>query len=462
MTLTYFLDKETDTPIYKQLYESLRKDILSGKLKTGAKLPSIRHFAQTLNVSVITVQNAYHQLEAEGYITSRDRSGYYVENLAGLTLLERQDAKIIHAPHHDQASEDQIIDFSPSNIDNAQFPLSIWRKCVNETLLNHETRFNHHGAKLGELPLRAAVADYVTKSRILDCTEEQVVIFEGIEHSMNILSLLFKQMGKTAIMEQPSYKVIEDIFSLHQLPIQRVPSPKGVLSLEDLQEQKNGVLYLTPSHQYPYGSFLSIQERIKIINWAQNSESYVIEDDYDGEFRYDIDPVPSLQGLSKNHVIYIGTFSKTLSPAIRVSYAILPPELMKRYQEVCSMFPSPVSVHLQLAMAKFMEDGHYERHIRRMRKYYKEKQDFLIATIQEVMGDHAALHGTTAGLHLVLELKNNSRPYKQLLAAARAHGVNIYPVKDVTPNPYFILGFSGLPREKITEGIRRLHKAWIE
>lgn len=464
------LDERSDTPLYIQLYMYFKHEIEISALKTNIRIPSIRYMADSLHISRTTVQMAYQQLVAEGYLISKARSGYYVVNLNDdqTVSLARDNGNCtnLSACHSEQHADNILYDFFMSDIDTVHFPLIDWKKCLDRLLAAPQKDFFTYGAHQGEPELRETLSEYLHRSRGVQCRPEQIVIAAGTQSILKILYRLIHWKYQILAMEDPGYRGVRRSLAGENIQMMPIPVDKDGLSIEKLKNIKTDALYITPSHQYPMGMVMPITNRICLLSWANETSSWIIEDDYDGEFRYRGKPIPSLQSIDKHQrTIYIGTFSKSLMPAIRISYMVLPWPLLDIYHSM--EWRQTASRLHQRTLALFIEDGYWDRHIRRMRTLYRRKQAVLLDIITSVMGEHVDIGGQDAGLHIVLYVKSNHSA-AELAEAAEKAGIRVYssavcftrsPNKQ-SPLP-ILLGFGGLSPDEIQQGIRQLHRAWL-
>ncbi len=455
---------ESGKPLYIQIYEYFKHEIEKGNLKPCEKLPSKRKLATALSISVNTVDTAYSQLTAEGYIEAIPQKGFFVCNIE--EFLE------VHDSLHKSVSvkptlENNIqIDFSPRDIDSSCYPFNTFRKIFKSIYSEYDFSLIQKPSPQGEPNLRRALTEYLYRSRGVKCTEEQVIIGSGTENLLQILALLFG-MDKIIALENPVYLKAYQIFkSMGYSPLPVDIDEKGIKT-DPLMGFSNLALYITPSHHFPLGVSMPIDRRIKLLNFANQSENtYIIEDDYDSEFRYNQKPLPSLQSIDKNgKVIYLGTFSKSISPGVRISYMVLPETLLKIYMKQSSYMSSTVSVLEQKMLAEFIRSGSLEIHINRMRKLYKEKRAFLLEELKQ-LGDSIKVIGENAGHHVLIKLKTG-RDEGWMCKKALQLGVKVYPI-----SPYFIngilpkyeskvlLGYGALSREEISKGVNLLKEGW--
>lgn len=456
--LLFSLNRDTNMPLYEQLYEGIKDAIIHQKIAVGEKLPSKRRLSDFLNISQTTIELAYAQLLAEGYIASKPRVGYFVEDIAELPFIEKT---IIHTPNTHKKHTYKI-DFSPGKIDEDSFPFTIWRKYAKDLIDLHSKELLQIGDRQGEYELRSQIASYLYQSRGIHCTAEQIVIGSGTEQLMPFILRLFDQAN--IALENPGYSAIPR----NQLDHAVIPvdvDADGLL-VDQLEKTEANLVYITPSHQFPTGAVLSAARRAQLLKWAARKISrYIIEDDYDSEFRYIGKPIPALHSLDQNEkVIYMSTFTKSLMPSLRVAYFVLPPALLARYNEIFSYYSATVPRFDQHILAHFMKDGHFSKHLNRMRKIYRKKHDKLLSILTkhyptiEVSGD-------VAGMHILIQVPH-SKDEQELQKIAKENDISILPLSNylLTPVqaefPTFLLGFGGIPIEKIEAYVDALMIAW--
>lgn len=459
----FILNVNDPDPLYKQLYLQIREHVLSGKLPAHAKLPSVRDLATELSISRNTVDSAYQELFAEGYIYSRQRSGYFVsafnEDVAPLSLGQKS-----HSQSHHLQPSNYRYDFHPARLDPKSFPLALWRKCFLDSLRDSYRELTQYGDPQGELNLRCNIQSYLEHSRGVICKPDQIVISAGLQNSLEIIAHLLKAGHSSVAVENPGYHLPRAVFRNHSFQIVPIIVGSSGLDLDSLKASVSTIAYVTPSHQLPTGCVMPTANRLKLIEWAESGGNFIIEDDYDSELRYHGKPIPSLQGLRPNgNIIYLGTFSKILSPALRLSYLVLPRSLLAPYREHFQEYFSTVSLPEQKTLAKFMEQGHWERHVRRMRIAYKQKHTLLLQAIEHHFGSKATVVGQGAGLHVVLQLPDDNPGEAEIISCAAQKGINLFPFSDfyVTGKPdstNLLLGFGGMTADKIEAGIALLSR----
>ena len=457
--------------LYEQIYEHIREEIKGGKLLSGERLPSTRALAEYLQISRSTVDFAYEQLVSEGYIEAAPHRGFFVCRLEELPEGNMQGSLdgVEQESRMGKADEkDAELDFSPNGLDMSVFPFSVWKRITKNILTEGNEDLFALGEPQGDYDLRQTISRYLHSARGVNCMPEQIVVGAGNDCLLMILEKLLGQDAGIA-MENPTYKRAFHIFKSFGYRVEIIGMDKNGMKAEELYEKQVQAAYVMPSHQYPSGITMPIGRRMELLRWAGEAEErYLIEDDYDSEFRYKGKPIPSLQGADTGgNVIYIGTFSKAIAPAIRVSYMVLPPRLLKRYQKECYFYSSTVSRIDQRILNEFIRDGYFERYLNKTRKIYREKHDILLQELKPFLKKFR-ISGEDAGLHLLLGLRDKSFTEKELLERAQENGVRVYAFSEArvaqsaeTGNPTVILGYGGLRKEEIPEGIAKLKQAWL-
>lgn len=458
------IDRSLDIPLIKQVYQQIRERILNGHLKSDEKLPSTRELSSELKVSRNVILEAYDQLLAEGFLVSRRGSGTYVAT--GTFLEQNQKAPLFHSFDlgEENKKDASFINFRSGIPALDLFPRKTWAK-LSFTIWN-ETSPSAFGYDFpeGRPELRQVLSQYLLKTRGVDCHPDQIVITSGATQAMTLVSKLLLSPDDTVIMEDPITDDIQTIFKTTGARLYPVPVDENGLKTSLLPLNKNPrFVFVTPSHQFPLGGTLPIQRRIQLIHYSRQTNCYLVEDDYDSEFRYEGPPVSSLQGLEPERVLYIGSFSKILSPALRMGYLILPLQLIEQCRKLKWFSDLHTPSLDQLVLARFIKEGHLERHISKMKKIYKSRRDFLIHCLNTTFSNKINILGDSTGLHLIVEFKEHHFS-KELLEEIQRFEVKIYPVEDHTiekgkhPNQ-IILGYGHLSNEEIEEGITRLCQA---
>jgi GntR family transcriptional regulator / MocR family aminotransferase len=458
----FILNNNETTPLYKQLYKQIREQVLSGKLPAHSKLPSVRDLAAELSTSRNTIQGAYQELYAEGFIYSRQRGGYFVSALDYDVVPQSPSHKPLTQLCPPQSLPSYAYDFHPARLDPASFPTAQWRVCFLESLRASTRELTHYGDSQGDLGLRSNIRQYLGRSRGVLCEPDQIIISSGLQQSLEIVVHLLKEKHSSVAVEDPGYHLPRAVFRNHSFRIVPVAVGSSGIDLEVLRASDSTITYVTPSHQLPLGCVMPIANRLNLIEWAQSGGNLIIEDDYDSELRYHGKPIPSLQGLRPDgNIIYMGTFSKILSPALRLSYTVLPRSLLAPYQALYRDYFSTVSLLEQKTMARFIEQGFWERHIRRMRIVYKKKHDTLLQAVERYFGTKATIVGQGAGLHVVLQLHEKNSGETEILRYAAQKRINLFPFSATcaTGGPVstnLLLGFGGMTAVEIEQGIKLL------
>lgn len=460
--LTPFLNRKDNTPLYIQLANYIKQEIVCGRIKPGERLPSKRKLSSYLGLSLNTIQTAYEQLNAEGYIESKPRKGLFV------TAFENELSSEEIAPQQweqvDNREETIKFDFNSGNVDIDHFPYSLWRKITIQSLNDDQGELFQLGNPQGELPLREEIAKHLYTSRGVRCQANQIIIGAGTQV---LIALLVMLIGKDNLygIENPGFHRIKAV--MHNLGAKTVPIPldRDGIEIKQLMDSEAKVVYVTPSHQFPNGMIMPISRRLELLKWAEVNNGYIIEDDYDGEYRYKGQPIPSLQGLdTKGRVIYLGTFSKSLIPSIRISYIVLPPAFIHPYQESFTIYKQTASRLHQDTLYRFMKEGHFQSHLNKMRTLYRKRHEVLMLSIKRYFGNKVKVIGENSGLHIVLEVKNMMSE-EELIKKALKAGVKVYPLSiyydgAIDSSPQVLLGFGGLKEAEIDTGMRLLKDAW--
>ncbi|WP_107951693.1 PLP-dependent aminotransferase family protein [Lysinibacillus parviboronicapiens] len=460
--LLFELEKDGGKPLYDQLYSGIKEAIITKKIAVGEKLPSKRKLADFLNISQTTIEIAYAQLLAEGYIMSKSRVGYFVEEIDDLPYIQPDTTAFINEQPKKKSFN---IDFNPGSIDIDAFPFQTWRKYARDLFDDASKELLLTGEPQGEPALRTEIANYLYQSRGVVCSPGQIVIGSGTEQLLPMILRLFCEDTCFAL-ENPGYPTVHRMFSQYKRKVLPIAVDDEGIVIHALEKTSADVVYITPSHQFPTGAVLSATRRAQALNWAAQSPSrYIIEDDYDSEFRYTGKPIPALQALDRNDkVIYMSTFTKSLMPSLRVAYFVLPPKLLATYNDVFNYYSSTVPRFDQHIVANFMRDGHFSKHLNRMRKVYRKKHDKL-TTILENYSSQVKITGEQAGMHVLLNVQHPLSE-QQLQQHANNAGIGIYPLSDyrldglLSTQAQFLLGFGGIPVHQIEASIERLMDCW--
>ena len=416
MIRTYELSHESKTPLYAQLYEAIRADILSGTLPGGEKLPSKRALAEHLSLSKITVETAYAQLLDEGYLTSRERSGYFVAHmplLAKAPAMQTQEPAGALPPAPEQSAA------------AALFPFSVWARLMRSVILDEGQYLLQPVPNPGLFPLRQAIAGELARQRGLQVRPEQILIGAGTEYFYALLVQFFGRERRVAI-EDPCHRTLAQVYTKSGAEVVPVSMDENGIRVSELEQSGAQIVHLSPSHHYPTGTVMPITRRQELLAWMERGERrYLIEDDYDSEFRFSGRPIPTLQSLdTKGRVIYLNTFSKTIAPALRISYMILPETLLAGWQSTMGFYSCAVPSFEQLTLTRFLDGGYFERHVSRMKKHYRTLcQTLLDILAQPEPAKLCSVRQAGAGLHFLLEFHTKERG-EDLRQALRAAGLS--------------------------------------
>lgn len=462
--LTLQFDHENKKPYYQQLYSYIKNEIQNGKIPYDTKLPSKRKLSAYLGISQNTIQAAYDQLIEEGYIISIEKRGFFVSKIDYLQKLKVD----THNLSDRKSDTSQILyDFTYHGVDMPSFPFDQWRKLMKEILNEYDNELLQPGDSLGYYQLRGAISDYLHQSRGVNCTSHQIVISSGTEMLFQTLIQLFHKESIYGI-ENPGYEKLNQLFTGNRASFLPIRIDQNGMRPEEIGKSNANILCIAPAHQFPSGGIMPINRRIQILNWANEADNrYLIEDDYDSEFKYSGKPIPALQGLDTNEkVIYMGSLSKSISPTLRVSYMVLPTHLMKEYKERLSYILCPVPIMEQKVLCRFIEMGYFERHLNKMRTIYKKKRDALVKAIIDLDCGIEIL-GAEAGLHLLIQVPNKMTE-EELIQSALQQGIKTYGISKyysdrsaLIDKPTLLLGFATMPENNIEKAAGLLKKAWF-
>ncbi|MEC2401084.1 PLP-dependent aminotransferase family protein [Bacillus subtilis] len=459
------VNKSSKVPLTRQIYIQIRQEILSGRLKEGWKIPSTRELSKELKISRNVVISAYELLYAEGYIESRQGAGSFISKGILLDCAKRKNIKdqktaTLTNPCHTDTGD--IVDFKTGMPDLQLFPRIQWQKVYSETMKNSPKQLFGYGKPEGLYELRKALADYLYLKRGICCSSENIIITNGAAQGLSILSHALVHPGDSICLEDPCSIDIYRIFnqkncSMYSLEVDQLGAVTKHLKFKEAPK----LIYVTPSHQFPLGGTLPIQRRIELIQYARHHNTYIVEDDYDSEFRYTSPVISSLYELDPDRVIYIGTFSKTLSPALRIGYLILPDELIEQCRKEKWYSDLHSSLFEQKALAEFISQGHLDRQIRKANKIYKQKNNLLTKMLKREFSS-ICIMGESTGLHLAVDFQYD-HPSDKFQQALKKERVHIYPANDYTRrshshNSKWLLGFGHLSLEEIEKGVRRIKR----
>ena len=448
--LTYELKKTPGVPLYEALYRCIRGDILSGRLKAGEKLPSKRALAQHLEVSKITVEAAYNQLLAEGFLSSREKVGYFVE--AAQPTLEAT-APTGPAP---TPAQPWLVDLTGGG--TQRFPFSVWSKLQREVMLDYGEKLLLPMPNKGVGELRQAIADHLRAFRGMGVDPENILIGAGSDFLYNLLIQLLGQ-DKVYALEEPGYDKIRRVYAACGVQCLSAPMDDRGMMPEALGTAD--VLHISPSHHFPTGLVTPVSRRKALLSWARAGEKWIIEDDYDSEFRFDAHPKPAMQSLDPGRVIYMNSFTKTLAPSIRISYMVLPAALMARFQEKLGFYSCTVASFEQYTLARFLSRGYFEKHINRMRKFYKTRRNQVVSQLEVCpFAGKLTIQEQDAGLHFLLKV-DTALSDEALTALLHDCGIRVRTLSSyyhsAPPEQHtLVVNYSTLQEEALAEALNRL------
>lgn len=456
------IDRSSALPLIQQISQQIRKQILQGKLQSGEKLPSTRALAEDLSVSRNVVIEAYEQLAAEGFIETSHGSGTFVAK--GAYLKQEVELATNFEMFEESQERKDFIDFRSGIPALDLLPQKTLAKLSYQIWNDVPSSVFGYDLPAGRPELRNALAKYLEKTRGVHCHPSQLVITSGATQALTLVGRLLLSAGDELLIEDPITIDIQTIFKstgaiLHPVAVDH----EGIQTSLLPQDKDPKFVFVTPSHQFPLGGTLPIQRRIQLIHYAREKGCYLVEDDYDSEFRYEGTPVSSLQGLEPERVLYIGSFSKILSPALRMGYVILPKSLIERCRNIKWFTDLHTPSVNQLVLARFIEEGYLERHIAKMKKVYRQRRDFFIACLKQAFANQVNIFGASTGLHLIAEFPNLTFTKKKV-EEMHNFGIKVYEVEDHTivkgrHENRLILGYGHLTKEELKEGVDRLEQA---
>ena len=461
--LTYSMEDRGGLPLYEYLYQRIRADILEGVLATGERLPSKRALAEHLRVSVITVENAYQQLEAEGYVHTLPKRGFFVSPVDRVPA-----AAVPAAIAPEPAAPVWRLDLSRNQADTSRFPVATWARLTRQVL--SEGVFLAPVPHQGLLALRQAIADDLRDFKGMAVLPEQIVIGAGAEYLYLLLAQLLAPDGNAVFaVEDPGYPKIRQVYGKCGVRCRPVPLDRKGMDLEALTASGAAVAHISPAHHYPTGLVTPIGRRQALLRWAEDRGGYIIEDDYDSEFRFTGRPIPTLQSIdSGGRVIYMNTFSQTISPSMRIGFMVLPPRLLEVYRRELGFYACTVPVLEQHVLARFLSGGYYEQHLSRMRKEYRTRRDAVLAAFQaSPFAGRVTFSEQGAGLHFLLRL-DTSLDDETLRQKAEGLGVRLAFLSEYAAVPRkehahtLVVNYGGLEPEQLTETTALLAKVFSE
>lgn len=466
------IDKQRDTNyIYQQIYLGIKENILKGKLKANEKLPSKRSLAEQLDISINSVSFGYEQLLAEGYIYAIERKGYFVENINQFIEQEKffKD-KLADDLKEDPSNREGWLSLSHMSSDISLFPFKDWMKCQERAIESYKRELSEIAYAQGPYVVRETICRMIALTRGVNCEPEQIVIGAGTQLLVGQLMELQSEDSIVAV-ENPGYARFFELLKKMNFAVHPVSLDDQGIEMEEIESANANMVFVTPSHQFPTGKIMPISRRIELLNWAvQNDNRYIVEDDYDSEFKYETDNIPSLQSLDRNQrVIYMGTFSKTVLPGLRISYMVLPPDLLREYRKHYANSMQYSNTLMLFTLHFFIESGEYARHVKRMNHQYETRRKSLITELQHRFQEKVQIEDVSAGLHFLAHFKTK-KSYQEVEEKAAQLKHEIYSMRRFTLNKNactekrlsLLLGFANLKEENIAAAVQRLHSVILE
>ncbi|HBV67922.1 MAG TPA: GntR family transcriptional regulator [Clostridiales bacterium] len=456
MIISPVFSKESNKALYIQLYEYIKTEITTGLLKPDSKLPSIREASSTLGLSKTTVENAYSQLVAEGYIENSPKRGYFVCDLSDYSF------KDSHKSSKTAVSLPGEIEYINDGVDRDSFDSSSWKRLYNKIISDEDTNIYSSGSIQGEKLLREEIANFVNTMRGGHTNAQQVVVGAGVQYLLGILIGIIKEDYNTVAVEKPGFNKAEFIFEDHMFNINHIHVTDHGFPVDELRKSDAGLIYISPSHQYPLGTIMPVNKRMELLDWAHRNNGLIIEDDYDSMIRYGGMPIPCLQGLDKNDcVVYLGSFSKMLLPSLRISFMVLPDRLLPKYNLIKARHTQSTSKIDQLVLASFMREGHMSKHLRKIKRIYKKKNTLLVNSFKNTFDGRLEVISSDSGLHIVCEAITKKAEEK-LKEDARNLNILLNIISSKNGKIIFSLNYSGIIMDEIHNFTVLLGKALFQ
>lgn len=464
------IDKNKDANfLYHQLYERLKEIILEGQLKANEKLPSKRTLAEQLDISLNSVTNAYEQLLAEGYIYTIERKGYFVETIT--KFIENNNLSHNNLPSDLKETfteKNGWLSLSHMTSDISTFPFKKWLKCEQTAIESYQNNLSDMMHPQGPYILRKTICQMIGFTRGVVCEPEQIVISAGTQLLVQQL-MMMQTYGTVFAMENPGYARVHNLVRKMKFEVLPISLDEQGINMAEIQASRANFVYVTPSHQFPTGRIMPISRRIELLNWAaQGDDRFIIEDDYDSEFKYETGSIPSLQSLDRNHrVIYMGTFSKTMLPGLRISYMVLPPELLREYRRVHADSMQSGNSTMLYSLHYFIKSGEYAKHVKMMNHKYESKRKILIKELTNRFQDRIRIADIPAGLHFLAHFQTD-KSYQEIEERVAKQKLEIYTLRrfmlkkdvDESNQKDLVIGFANLKEENIAEAVERLYRVF--
>jgi len=455
------------TPLYLQLYHYIKTSILEGSILPLEKLPSLRNLSRTLDLSLTTIELAYNQLLVEGYIYSKPQSGYFVNQISAGMGSVRKDGDADLQENIPLQQSDLLSDFEKNGyFDMSCFDFVKWKKCINQVLTEYSHLLLREGDSKGEKALRLEISKYVYQSRGVICTPDQIVIGAGTQQIMGQLCTILIKMGmKHVTVEEPGYLPVRNIFRDRDFAITSVSVGKEGISISKLPANIRSAVYVSPSNQFPTGYVMPIGKRYELLDWAMENDSIIIEDDYDSELRYFGKPIPSLQGLDHNQrVIYLGSFSSTLFPSIKISYMVLPSNMAAIFDTFRGDYTQTCSKTEQLTLAIYMSKGLYQTNIKKLRTLYSQKLQSVLSFLNKWGAGFILPINSSSGVNMLIRVKSK-KTAALLCLEAQELGISTLPITTFTEAPAestatLIFYYNQIPLEDMEPALKSLIEKW--
>lgn len=445
MIISPVFDKDSSKALYIQLYEYIKSEITSGLLKPDSKLPSIREASLSLGLSKTTIENAYSQLVAEGYIENSPKRGYFVCDLSDYNF------EINAEPYKNIVGHLRETEYINDGVDKDSLDISAWKRLYNKVISDEGTNIHSSGSIQGEKILREEIADFVNTMRGGHTSPDQVIVGAGVQYLLGILIGIIKDSYNTVAVEKPGFNKAEFIFEDYMFSIRHIEITDNGFPVDELRKCDARLIYISPSHQYPLGTIMPVNKRMELLEWAYKNNGLIIEDDYDAMIRYGGMPIPCLQGLDKNDcVVYLGSFSKMFLPSLRISFMVIPEKLLEKYNSVKTRHTQSTSKIDQLVLANFMKEGHMQKHLRKIKRIYKKKNLLFTSSLKGTFNDKLEIINSDSGLHIVCEAKTLKNE-KQLMEDAVNSHIHLNIISNKDNKIIFSLNYSGISIDKIRD-----------
>ncbi len=450
MIISPIFNRESNIPIYMQLYEFIKTEITSGVLKPDVKLPSIREASTTMNLSKTTIENAYSQLVAEGYIENSPKRGYYVCDLSEYNF------EIIRETHKNTLSHQSDTDYMNDGVDKESFDILTWKRLYNKVISDERTKIYNSCSIQGEQILREEISDFVNTMRGGHTSPEQVIVGAGVQYLLGILIEIIKDNHNTIAFEKPGFNKAEYIFEDYMFNINHIEITDSGFDILKLRNGSSKLIYISPSHQYPLGTIMPVNKRMELLEWAYKNNGLIIEDDYDAMIRYGGMPIPCLQGMDKNDcVIYLGSFSKMLLPSLRISFMVIPKKLLAKYNDIKNRHTQSTSKIDQVVLALFMKEGYMQKHLRKVKRIYRKKNINLSNSLRSNFKDKLEIINSDSGLHIVCQA-TTLKSIEEIKRHAKEHNILLNIISLNNNKLFFSLNYSGINMNEINNFTQKL------